>query len=946
MKIKGVETTMIGNTIEYIMNDIRKITENVIIKYSNEAASYETISSQREADKYVAAVTERDLFGSYYNYDMSVLAKAGITNLNDLNKYYNDKWSIPYKKRDLVLKYQREVVINEYEERNDYYRLLIGKPPINTPESEFIYLTEEQLSYYKIDEVRPLHEYPQEIQIKLERTVIPELILLHPDKEYLKHMGSKSVNLIRAREAKNFEIIFTDVVLDNVFLRMFFETYDFCREYFMSTIYNKTLASRYDLYDNYIAMCIMIMTVQRLIVDTIKTAIDRDFYDIANLKKFFDCYGVPFFEELPLDYQRNIVKNMNLLIRRKSTDMCLYDITNVLMLNNVNIFKYYLVRERILDDEGEPIIKYKTETDDYGNEKQVLDYQSMYKFYFQSIDIYEPNITVAIENKANKYHYNEVTDEDVHWWEDDDLIKEKYERQYNYIETKYLGVNIMQNLTKLIYDTCYFIHLLVDNKDTTTPMETRILNTDAMKTGTDYLYLNLDRFTPVPVSIFDSVVIMCALVCKKNGMKGNIITQHAGKILSVLGFNFEANFELIRQSINKYKYHFRDKSILKYLDLLDIKVVEDIETLYNNFLNFAEFCKERIALTEDIREYRAYKELFKVFTVREEVGKAFTMTNGKVAETYMEYLYDKLPNIADIIDKLHKDKMGVYIDHVLGRLNELIPDLEYVLSINGTNNNIINALVSMINFFKSYTTDLRNLNILYYLDDKFYNKIRMIHDPSLFVKMYPEIKALKYNDTLNIFTGFDKHDRLVIFSKEEIDNVLLSDDRDTDFIYNDNIIEEFIKTDEVYDDLNLEYSDVISLIKNIVGGDKEYVEDWIHNYSSIDQQSSINDYDKSHIENQLSEEDIMDMEYSDSMTVDAMINIESKEKYYEYGVMSANSSTKDNIGLYDESHAYNDFIYSDEHLDMKYSDSVKDSVKFSKRDKCRLRDRVNIIRED
>ena len=40
------------------MNDIRKITENVIIKYSNEAASYETISSQREADKYVAAVTE------------------------------------------------------------------------------------------------------------------------------------------------------------------------------------------------------------------------------------------------------------------------------------------------------------------------------------------------------------------------------------------------------------------------------------------------------------------------------------------------------------------------------------------------------------------------------------------------------------------------------------------------------------------------------------------------------------------------------------------------------------------------------------------------------------------------------------------------------------------------------------------------------------------------
>ena len=28
------------------------------------------------------------------------------------------------------------------------------------------------------------------------------------------------------------------------------------------------------------------------------------------------------------------------------------------------------------------------------------------------------------------------------------LLKKKYERQYNYIETKYLGVNIMQKFNK------------------------------------------------------------------------------------------------------------------------------------------------------------------------------------------------------------------------------------------------------------------------------------------------------------------------------------------------------------------------------------------------------------------------------------------------------------------------------------------------------------------
>ena len=941
---------MIGNTIEYIMNDIRKITENVIIKYSNEANKYETLESQREADKYVAAYMERDKFGSYYNYDFDVMAKAGITNLNDLNTYYYDKWKIPHKKRDLVLKYQREVTINEYEERNDYYRVLIGKPPINTPEEEFIYLTQEQMDYYKIDEVRPIHEYPEEIIIKLERFIIPDLIELHPDKEYLKHMGSKAVNLIRAREAKNFDIIFTDIVLDNVFLRAFFQTYDFCREYFMSTVYNVALRNRYELYDNFIAMCIMIMTIQRMIVDTIKTAIDRDFYDIANLKKFFDCYGVPFFEDLPLDYQRNIVKNMNLLIRRKSTDMCLYDITNVLMLNNVNIYKYYLVRDRLLTEDNEPITKYKTVLDDYGNEQEVLDYEAMYDFYFQSMDIYEKNVIAEIESKANKYHYNEVTDEDVHWWEDDDLLKEKYERQYNFIETKYLGINIMQNLTRLLYDTTYFIHLLIDNKDTTTPMEARILNTDAMKTGTDYLYLKLDRLTPIPVSIFDSVVIMCALVCKKNGMKGNIITEHAGQILSVLGFNFEANFELIRNSINKYKYHFKDKSILKYLDLLDVQKVEDIEILYNNFYNFAEFCKERVANTEDIREYRAYKELFKVFTVREEVGKAFEMHDGKIAKTYMEYLYDKLPNIASMIDKLHKDKLGVYIDHVLGKLNELIPDLEYVLSINGTNNNLITALVALVKFFKSYTVDLRNLNIMYYLDDKFYNKIRMVNDPTEFIRLYPELKLLRYNDEIKLITGFDKRDRLIVFGREEIMNTIYAKDRDGDFIYMTNVIHQLSKQLEYNDDLNLEYSDVINILINkfkICEKDLVYDFRFIHDKIYLDSDPNIYDeHDVTQI--RLIEEDEIDNDYSDAINILHNIN-KLKTKVLtcdNYNVTEVDSTVHDNGNVKDSLTTTHEIIDEVEHLNMHYNDSITNAKNIDKKDRFYTRDVITIIRED
>lgn len=810
---------MIDSQIEYILNDIRTITENVVVKMTHEAQKYETVDSKREGDRYVSAMLERDIFESHAFYERDILMKAGINDVDMIEECYFDKYKIPRVKRPLVLQYKRDMIKEEFYETNDYYRELIGLPPMD--DTDDVYLTQEQMDYYKIDEVRPIHEYPYEIQIKLERIVIPDLIEKHPDKKYLQHLGSKKVDLVRVREAKNFEIVFSDAAIDNVFLRSFFQTYDFCREYFMSVIYNKAFTDRYDLYENFIGMNIMIMAVQRMIVNTIKLSIDRDFYDLNSIKKMFDCYGVPFFEDLPLDYQRTIIKNLNMLIRSKSTDKVLYDISNILMYERIKIYKYMLVKERKLDENNNPIIAQKPVYDDDGNMSYVPDYEKMYDVYFQSADIMEPNIAVGIESKPNRHGYLDVTEDDVLWWDTSDLRQELFNREFNFIETKYLGVNIMYNLTDLLYETVYFLNLLVDNKDTTDPTRELLLNSDAMRTGTDYLYLVLERFSPVPISIFDTVVILCALVSKKNGMKGNIIHSSAGKILSVFGFNFEADFDLIRESIKNNPRIFKDPSIVKYLDLLDIKKVEDIEKLYHNFRNFADFCIQQMATTENLKEYHAYKRLYEVFTVREETGEAFTMSNGKIADTYLEYLYDKLPHIAEFIDAMHKDKTGVYIEHVVGKLNELVPDLEYISAINGTNNNIVRALISLINFFKSYTTDLRNLNVVYIFNDKYHNMIRMIDDPRLFIKLFPREKPLEYNDFI--------HETSVNFaSKEKID---------IDFL--NRLFNKIVPKDKVYyfdkafiskefewiDNLRMVYSDLVILHSEFILDEKDFIDE-------------------------------------------------------------------------------------------------------------------------
>lgn len=950
--------------VETILNDIKSMVNNVIIKLSYQAEQYETTNIKREAERYIAAYMERDTFNSYRSYPMDVLAKAGISNLNELTAYSNDRHLIPHDKRKAVVKAMRENVIKEYVEMNDYYRELLGLPSIKTPESEFIYLTEEEMKFYDIDEVRPIHDYPKEIQYKFERELIPQLIELYPERTYLQHMGSKSVNLVRAREAKNFEIIFTDINLDSVFMRAFFETYDFAREYFINILYNKGLRDRYDLYDNFIGMHIMIMTVQRLVVDTIKMGIDRDFYDLISIKKLFNVYGVPFFEDLPLDYQRTIVKNVNMLIRSKSTDKVLYDIANTLFYERVKIYKYYLVKERKFDKYGEPVFLYKEKIIDSPTEKYyimssnqktytfavqkdklitveeevsyapdsiytkdiitgetirifmiddrlcsepveangqiitevvmydgdnnkyvlgvdrnrlkteysplnkvvVYDYENMFDVYFQAADILEKNVISSLETKYNRYSYEEVTADDVYWWETEELKQELYEREYNFIDTKYLSITVMQNVTKMLYETSYYLNMLVDHKNTDTVIENRVFNSDRMKIGTDYLYVTLDRFNSIPISIFDAIITMCALIAKKNGMKGNIIVESPSKILSVLGFNFEVNFDLIRENIKKYKKIFKNQEILKYLDLLDIRTVQDIDNLFNNFRNFSEFCADVIATTNDITEYRAYKELYKVITVRKDSTELFKMSNGEIASTYLEYLYDKVPNIATVVDEMHKDKTGVYIEHILGKLNELIPELEYLNTLNGTNNTIVQAIQGLVNFFKSYTVDLRTLNILYMFDNKTLNKIYMIDDPSLFINLLATDSYPTYSDILQPKVTFDKNDNLIIYDPKKYLSRLNPEEYVGQYDKFDKITTNFNATEI----LELDYKDLIrDAYVYIDTGEKMKLKEFINHSSNNNLYSYEHAFmdDKCNIEVSGCKFDILEMDYKDLMYV-------------------------------------------------------------------------------
>ena len=108
--------------VEYMLDNVRKMITNVIVKSSYLADKYETAESSREADRYIAASMQRDTFNSYRTYPTDVLVNAGITDIKEIMACTEDRSKIPRNKRQEVLKYMRETVIKEYVEMNDYYR--------------------------------------------------------------------------------------------------------------------------------------------------------------------------------------------------------------------------------------------------------------------------------------------------------------------------------------------------------------------------------------------------------------------------------------------------------------------------------------------------------------------------------------------------------------------------------------------------------------------------------------------------------------------------------------------------------------------------------------------------------------------------------------------------------------------------------------------------------
>ena len=265
------------NLFDNFFDIFLRIAKNSTIKFNTESEKYETLESRANGDEYINAVYKKDKFTTYDDYDHDEMKEVGLTNSSIINEVLDGYTSsIPPEYREKILNVRRRNIIEDYEEMNNYYRMLNGLPDIE--DERYLYLSTEDGIKYDVGSNIPIHliqDHYNDIKSgrgdfiinKLHANgVIDEFINKYPDRKYLKYLGNNRVPIHLARTAKNFQIINRKGVETGILADEFFLMYEQCREYFLSTIYTYDFTKVIEKYDNLIAMCIMLMAIQQVLM--------------------------------------------------------------------------------------------------------------------------------------------------------------------------------------------------------------------------------------------------------------------------------------------------------------------------------------------------------------------------------------------------------------------------------------------------------------------------------------------------------------------------------------------------------------------------------------------------------------------------------------------------------------------------------------------------------
>lgn len=718
------------------------LLENVtkmVVKYKREEKKYETVESKRAADKYVSARLKVDSTLTYDSYSEAAIRRASMTHLwrltdREVELYAKNKKNIPYSRQEQLVPFAREEYILNYEEKNDYYRMIAGLPLSN---NEPLFLDDEIYLEYEVEEKLPIHKLPQYVLNHMDDNgLLDKLLKKHPTHKYIKYLGTRRIDILTARQADNFDILYIPTSQNFSNYRDFLKYYDEAQAYIMTVVYNMYLSSKYELYDNYLAFIITVYAMNKLIADTISIAINRDFYDEESMRTLLESYGIPFSGAFSIYQNKLLTKNLNILLQKKSTNQVFIDILDLLGFDDFSIYKYYLVKQHKFDNDGNPIFRYQTYIDENGVEQYVLDENgekvydlaAMYDFYFSGIDIDNQNAQDSLTETENTVKYEQMVYDDPRWIVNDELTQKLLHSEFNYVETKYMDIGIVYKMHKIIFETVYLTRMILDKSKNTKGIQ-----------------VSVNKFTDNPVSLFDLIVTLIALMCRYYDISPDILNTPS-KILYIMGFNFEADFETLKKEVESNPdLYFDDLS--KYIHDVEFATIKSINDMFVEVRRLEELLVLGMNKSRSIESYRAYKNLYDTLMYIRCNNDMYRMKDGHIAERFDEYLAESCPALYELYMEEDDEKVYDNISYITTKMLNLFTDTKYWAFIRLIDADVIDALLRLLRFFQSYTLDLKSSKLTLLLDSRYHNMAHFIF------RIRDMMVSMNINDTTNTVNG-------------------------------------------------------------------------------------------------------------------------------------------------------------------------------------------------
>lgn len=286
------------------------------------------------------------------------------------------------------------------------------------------------------------------------------------------------LDIVTTRSAKDYSLLYYDstYVTANINVETFLDLYTKNREWFAQVMENKALT-----FDNkqrqFNCMFITLITIFAYMDADLQKQFSYDLLDQYDIRNALYSFGITFLNDLPLEFQLRVLKNVRKLIKTKGTDQLYKIITEDIFGGNLaKIYKYYLYRD--LGISNEDAKKFNNGTLNYDTFKGLCEKANLF-FIKVPYDVYDVTkyIHETPAEEIQTFPFNDIAGQDAYWDIDhhgaDDVNKqllypdEKVKSKITYrswIESKYIDINTEISSVPDVQGLILFFSMLHETK--------------------------------------------------------------------------------------------------------------------------------------------------------------------------------------------------------------------------------------------------------------------------------------------------------------------------------------------------------------------------------------------------------------------------------------------------------------------------------------------------